>query len=241
MSRHTIRLGSTISFDAEKEADIIKKIEMLTSRHMLGEFISNLLRVAFESPDKLESQEKLNKALREVTEFGMMGDRYKFFNETSKTIEKLKNRVDEMYDMNLKLLCLAQFGKHMGIEPKTNNSLMAQFVLEQQLTELSDKLGIAHMRHVYNSNKLIDAQEKAGDIFKYIIETYDNIVKEMQQTVLKPGEFAIAMPSVGTAVNEEDNTDKVSPVPFEESEEGEQEVVDFGEADLASLTDFLGI
>ncbi len=247
MGRRTIRLGSTISFDKEKEADIIKKVEFLKGRHMLGDFISNLLRVTLDSPDKLESKEKLNKSLDEIASCGMLQDRYKFFNDVSKSIEELKSKVDAMHDMNVKLLCLAQFGKHMGLESKTNNLLMAQFVLEQQLNEISNKLGITHANHVFNSNKLQDTKEKAGEVFLYIIETYDSIVKEMQENLFKQIEVnvsavGVAPVAVAEPVKEKETTKAtVAPVVlFDDSTTENEEPIDFGQADLGALDAFLG-
>ena len=39
MSKTDIRLGSLISFDSEREADIIEFVQDLTSQHKLGRFI----------------------------------------------------------------------------------------------------------------------------------------------------------------------------------------------------------
>lgn len=236
MGKRTIRLGSAISFDEEKEADIINKVEFLLSKHKLGDFIGNLLRVTLESPDKLDSRDKLNKSLEEIAEYGMTYDRYKFFTDVSKSIEDLKNKVDSMYEMNMKLMCLAQFGKHIGLEAKTNNSLMAQFVLEKQLEDITNKLGVAHVKHVFSSNKILETEEKAKDVLEYIIETYDSIVSEIQSNIFKEIELKVnTVP--GTIVQQESIVEEVKE---EKKEDIGEQIIDFGKADLGALTNFFG-
>lgn len=183
MSKHSIRLGSTITFDSEKERDIIAKIDYIKGKHKLGDFISNLLRIGLDSPYKLESKEKIDKALEDLEANGISYDRADYFKMISKEIEVMKARVDEIYDMNLKLLTMAKFGKQIGLEGKTENMLMSQFVLERQLTSICDILGIEHANHVFNSNKIQDTKEKAESVLEYIIESYDGIIGEIKNGV----------------------------------------------------------
>lgn len=242
MGRRSIRLGSTISFNEETEADIISKIEYLTSRHMLGDFISNVLRVAFESPDKLESKTSMSKAISEISASGMTKDRVQFFSSVSKEIEEMKAKVDKMYDMNLKLLCLAECGKHMGIEDKTKNSLRAQFVLERQLEDLTSALGLTHATHVFNSNKVIETEEKAKDIFKFILETYDGVLTELKEDVFKEIELKLNNIQVSGVVAAADTTaDTGKDIHEEESKDNGDDIVDFGNADMAALGAFLNM
>ena len=185
MSRRVIRLGSNLSFDEEQERDIIDKVESLSNKHKLGEFISHLIRVAFECPDKLENKEELTKTLSELERYGMAHNRFEFFNSVNKRLEEMKVKVDAMHEMNIKLLNLARFGKHMGLESKTDNMLRTQFALEQQLTEICVTMGVTHPKHVFSSNKIQETHDKANNIFNYIIETYDNIVNELQHSVIR--------------------------------------------------------
>lgn len=244
MARRTIRLGSTISFNEETEADIISKIEYLTGRHALGDFISDLLRVALDSPEKLDSRKQLDNVLSEINTSGMATDRLQFFRDISRQIEDMKSKVDKMYDMNLKLMCLAECGKHMGLEDKTKNSLRAQFVLEQQLEELTGTLGISHTNHIFNSNKLLETETKSKEILKYILETYDGVMTELKEEIFKEVELklnniqvtGVPVMAVPGAVDEQAVGEDVA----EEEVQEDDEPVDFGNADMSLLNNFFG-
>mgnify|MGYP001040007755 CR=1 FL=1 len=252
MSRRTIRLGSTLSFDEEKEKDIIDAIETLSRSHKLGELVSHIIRVAFDNPGDLESREKLNKAFEEVSRLGMSRNRFEFFQQVSRTIEEMKAKVDTMYDMNLKLLTLAQFGKRLGIEERTDSMLAAQFVLQKQIDVIANTLGITHPNHTYYSNKIQETHEKADDILVYILESYDNIINELKESLVggvntvtdvseesNKTDREMEDRSVDIQEDEEDNPPEVSGTTSEEPEEKE-EYIDFGDADLGALASFFG-
>ena len=252
MSRRTIRLGSTLSFDEEKEKDIIDAIETLSRSHKLGELVSHIIRVAFDNPEDLASREKLNKAFEEVSRLGMSRNRFEFFQQVSRTIEEMKAKVDTMYDMNLKLLTLAQFGKRLGIEERTDSMLAAQFVLQKQIDVIANTLGITHPNHTYYSNKIQETHEKADDILVYILESYDNIINELKESLVggvntvtdvseesNKTDREMEDRSVGIQEDEEDNQTEVSGTTSEEPEEKE-EYIDFGDADLGALASFFG-
>ena len=86
MSKTDIRLGSLISFDSEREADIIEFVQDLTSQHKLGRFIGYLLRLACETPETLQYREKLNPILKEMNDLGITPRRDAMFKQFSKEI-----------------------------------------------------------------------------------------------------------------------------------------------------------
>lgn len=251
MGRREIRLSSVISFDEEKEADIIEKVDALLDSRNFGGVVSNLIRVYFDCPSKLESQKELVKALSDIDKLGVTNDRYKFFKEVSKAIKYMENKIDAIYDMNLKLLTLAQFGKHIGIEQKTDNMLRAQFVLEKQLEDLSNTLGIDHINHVFNSNKLLDSHEKSKEILEYIIETYDGVVKEISKDAiigmgmgvgLGLGEKMEQSPQevLGEPVGKQETKDDDHNINEIKDSKDTEEYIDFGDADINALNSFFG-
>ena len=83
MSKTDIRLGSLISFDSEREADIIEFVQDLTSQHKLGRFIGYLLRLACETPETLQYREKLNPILKEMSDLGITPRRDAMFKHAS--------------------------------------------------------------------------------------------------------------------------------------------------------------
>lgn len=254
MGVYTQRLGASISFDEEKEADIIKAVQDLTDKHKLGPLISNLLRVYFENPSKFGD------GLKELERFGISYNRQVYFNNIAKELDEMRRKVNEIYDMNLKLLTLAKFGKHIGLEGKVNNSLMAQFILEKQLKDLSNKLGVD--LGAFNSNKIQEVNKLADDTLEYIIETYDSIVTELRDIIFREIELKFKL-SDGVVINADRSIDtniskvedkKESLEVVNEGNEGsvdkgefntfteddDDEYIDFGNADLNALSTFLG-
>ncbi len=173
MNEYEIKIGTVIKFDSEKEKDIIEQIEGLASRKKLGDFISNIIRIAFDNPEFLKSNGK------SLLEHGMTEERTKFFKQVDSEVSKMRSKVDEIFDMTYKLYMLALFGKRMGLEKKASNLAQSQFILQRQLEELCTTLGVSGIGHVYESNKLNTFESKAEKVLEYIIEAYDNVVTEL--------------------------------------------------------------
>lgn len=244
MERYTIRLGSTLSFDKDKEKDIIEVVERLSSSHKLGPFISCLLRVALEDPNDLKHRDNLVEALEYINEYGMTIERHKFYKDVEGQISEMKRKVDEIYNMNLKLLTLAQFGKHLELESRTENMLRAQFILERQLEELTNILGVDNPGHIFESNKIQDTQEKSKEILEYIINTYDSLVEELKGSLFSSDRLMVVassdtMEKVEDEADVEDDTEEIEETDQLEEQETE-EYIDFGDADLDALSNFFG-
>lgn len=99
MSKTDIRLGSTLSFDTDREADIIEFVEELTSQHKLGKFISYLLRLACETPEVLQYREKVTPIIKEMDRLGISPRRDSLLKKYNNDIIELKQKIDDLYDM----------------------------------------------------------------------------------------------------------------------------------------------
>lgn len=186
MGTHSIRFGSQLTFDEDKEKDIIDTIDTLNSSHKMGQFMSNLIRLAFDNPEILRvGADGLEKQamLQQVESSGMSVNRQRFMSGVTSEISDMKKKVDEVYNMVFKLYTLALMSKHLGIENKSDNSLRATFVLERQLRQLQDSLGVNIGDAVYESDKVNDVHARAEDCLEYIIEAYDGIIDEMKQAI----------------------------------------------------------
>lgn len=280
------KLGCTISFDKNKEKDIIDKIEYLLSRHKLGWFISNLIRIAFDSPYSLESKAELNKLFKEINENDMLLDRKRFFEKLAKEIEEMRHKIDEIYDMSLKMMLLAQFGKQLGLEKKAENTMAAQFILQKQINDLCETLGISTLNNVYASDKVKNVKKYADEVMEYILTAYDNMITEMslhlsnliemknligwaisgsggqsnmdgvgdkgsaQKDVegkddeVKVEKFGKISSSNTTSENKRETKKEAENEIKDEYEDAEEinddELIDFGNADLEALANFLG-
>lgn len=186
MGTRSIRFGSQLTFDEDKEKDIIDTIDTLNSSHKMGQFMSNLIRLAFDNPEILRvGADGLEKQamLQQVESSGMSVSRQRFMSGVTSEISDMKKKVDEVYNMAFKLYTLALMNKHLEIENKSDNSLRATFVLERQLRQLQDSLGVNIGDAVYESDKVTDVHARAEDCLEYIIEAYDGIIDEMKQVI----------------------------------------------------------
>ena len=174
---YKIKLGAVLKFDYQQEKDIINQIESLTSRHKLGEFISNLIRIAFDSPEIMEAN-----GLR-LEDFGISKERYEYFKEVESEMLKVRNRVDKIYDMALEMHTAAKFGRRIGLEDKSKNLIQSQFLLQRQIEELSNTFGVSNIGHTFESNKILDSENKSKEILEYILISYEDVISEIQSNM----------------------------------------------------------
>ena len=180
MSTWTKRLGGECKFDAEREADICNCVQTLSERRAIGEFISHLLRLAFESPEVFGDGKEVLSIISRMNKLGMTPTRYAYFDKITKEVNDMKHKVDEIYEMASKTYMLAQMGKRLGIEDKAENTLRASFLLERQITDMCYKIGVDNLNHTFASNKLENTKERADKALEYILESYDGIIKELK-------------------------------------------------------------
>lgn len=258
MSTKTIRLNTSLTFDEEKEKDIVGLIEKMNSSHRTGQFISNMFRVAMDCPEIIEKsgdKESFGKVMNQMDCCGASAIRSKFISEMIKQIEDMKKKVDEIYDRSVQLYILSKVGKQIGLEDKNNNILAAQFLLEKQMKELQDTLGVSLKDNVYASNKLHDTQKIADNAFEYILESYYSIIDEMKKNVVVATNVVpVQVQNTSTNNVSTDNSsnsnltteagsseDKAKETVQEQSEDDEiVEFGTFGEDGLNELTNFFG-
>lgn len=195
MSKTDIRLGSLISFDSEREADIIEFVQDLTSQHKLGRFIGYLLRLACETPETLQYREKLNPILKEMSDLGITPRRDAMFKQFSKEILDLKNKINDIYVISEKLYTLALARKALGLEDRAKELLAAQFVVRRQTALLESKLGTSSLLYTYESDSMRDVQKKADEILEVILETYGDLLNDVK--------------TAGTGKNDAEESNKV--------------------------------
>lgn len=260
MGNYNIRLGCQLSFDEQQEADIIKAIEKLNATHKAGQFMSNIVRLAFDCPDIMDKSSgayEKGAVIKALDEAGIFYSRKNFFDSLTKEVNLMKQKVDKMYEMVLKTYILGQMGKKLGLEEKADNLLMAQFVVEKQLKEIQDLLGITLGSSVLASNKKQEVEKIGDNALEYIIESYSGIMNELKniQPVIVQnvvgGEQNVQsiasgqnIESIAETTEQTDNrteqkeTDAVNN--NGESSADEDETIDFGNADFSALSNFFG-
>lgn len=254
MGTCNIRLGCQLSFDEQQEADIIKVLETLNSSHKTGQFMSHLIRIACDCPEILDKNSgKFEKGaiIKVMDNVGLSYNRQTFMCQVTKDVDAMKQKVDDMYNMVLKTYILAQMGKQLGLEDKSENHLMAQFILEKQLKELQDTLGLSLTSSAFASSKKQDVEKIANDALEYIIESYSGIVNELKAIVDGANQNYVPAQRVEPVQNETvqntvENTNN-TPVTEEKTLENESntqdqndndEIIDFGNADFSALSNF---
>lgn len=241
MGTKVIGLSSNLPFDEEQERDIIKYVEALKNSHKIGQFLATLIRAAFDSPELLEKKDGVlaeGAIAKQIQDLGMSYDRYQFMKSVSKEVSSMKSKVDEIYGMVLKTYELALIGKRLGLEEKAKNEVLANFILQKQIKDLQDVLGIQLTSSVFAANKAKELDEFAQEALEYIINSYDSVVTELKDIVTT--QQVISQPA---QVSKVETTDKV--VQTINNEEDTEEILDYGmdfrnRADTKALGNFFG-
>lgn len=258
MSGYNIRLSSMLTFDEEKEADIIQVIEKLNSMHKTGNFLSNLIRVSLDCPEILDqSNGKFTKGstLVDLEQYGLTYNRRALADKNSKEIADMKKKVDSVYDMTLKMYTLVLMNKYMGIEQKTENSMIANFIVQKQLEELKKSLGVSLSDNIFASNKVKDTKQLAENSLEFILNTYDDIISEVKSKISKDNSDLInslisALGNININNNTEvrvlDTEEKNTVVTSTSTSANNtstpigEEIIDFGTENLGALGNFFG-
>ena len=237
------KLGATLCYDKEKEKDIIQQLESLKSRHKLGDFISNLIRIAFENPVELRQL-----GLK-IENYGLTDNRREFFKGVEQKVKAMCKKVDDIYDIAVKMYALALMGKKLGLEDKSKNLLQAQFILQKQINELCTILGLGAL-HNFESNKVENVAKDVEETLEFIINSYDGIISEIKQSVVVQTQAPTVI-SNQNIVNSENKVIKNTKIEAVENTAGvevkndstdniDNEILDFGkDVDLDLISSFL--
>lgn len=234
-----------LAFDDTQEADIANFVNKLKASHKIGEYLSNLIRISFDNPELMtpESLEKLTKG------YSQTAMRQEFFDGILKEVNEMHDKIDKMYSMVVNMYMLAQMGKTLGLEEKSKNALMAQFIIEKQFKELQDLVGGSMVSNVLASNKVQNIEKIAEEALQYIINSYSGIVSELKQ--LQEVQIVAPVAQVENTNNnsvKSVNVTESTPVSTVESKpevekstaDNTEEYIDFGDADLDVLKNFFG-
>ena len=206
MSVRSFRVS--VSFDAEREQDVIAWLESLADSKKLGEILANMVRAAFDG-DK-NTFKGMNTSMLSPL-------RQQFFHGVECRLKEQDCKIDQIYSMCEDMYMLAKLNKAMGLESRTENLMLASFILQRQQSRLKQILCESSLKHTYESDKLLQEQEKAEKIFDYISEAYAAMLEELKPLLFRKtdipvnGEIqtAAAAPAVGIPPSEEDDDDAV--------------------------------
>lgn len=235
------RVGLRFSDSEEKDLNYI--ISELAESHRLSSFITNLIKIVYDSP------ELLNVAM--TTKLGTITKaRRAMLDEYDAKYKELSDRVDSLKAMCEDMYVLARIGKKIGLEERTENIMTASFMVDRQLNKL-DKLGY-NIRNVKNTEGDIEKfKDRCDDIMEYIIKSYDGILKELATPVMDTKQI-ISGKTIESKEYKKEKDDKeeladyIANKEYENSDKDEdntEEAVEFSsnDSDLGLLMAFAGL
>lgn len=180
---YKIKLGSVLSLDSVKEGDLIEQLEDLRGRHKLGEFIMLCIRACYERPSIMkEMREKLGCT-------GIHKDREAFFNEMNNQIKEMQDKVNAIYEMAFTMYTMTQCGKRIGLEEKSDNTVLSSFLLKRQIDKLANNLGLNSTNINWVGTDREVTRDKVDRVLELLIESYsgdilNEVVQETKRTVV---------------------------------------------------------
>jgi len=262
MGMRNIRLSSTLAFDEQQEADIVKLIDDFNSSHKMGEFLSNLIRVAVENPELIDVKDgkyETGAIIKVMEKLGKSPTRHNYMLGVNKQLTEMQAKVDQMYEMCLKMYTMVEMGKRLGIEKKTENMILAQFSVEQQLEQLKRAIGTEIINTPFAANRVTSVESRAASTLDYIISAYEPIINALKNELeVKPIEIplsnvayvpqisapieqvqTIVQPVVQSVEQKNNQTLNIKPVELL-VDNAEDESTDFNGADFGALGTFFG-
>ena len=166
-----VRINSNLQFDDITEKDIIIFLDRLKENHKLGEFAEKCIRFCYENQDKIKGM-GFNLNSYDISEC-----RQNYFKYIETIVDRLREKVDKIYDMAYKTYSLNLIGKEIGAEEKAEKFLGASFILEQQVAEIEKTLGMDKLQ-IWESNvdKLSSIGERASELVEFTLTKYKDIL-----------------------------------------------------------------
>ena len=184
MGAKGVRLNSTLSFDENQEYDIVSFVESLNSTHRMGEFITNLIRIAVENPELVVNTNgnyEEGAVIKLIEKLGKTPTRHKYMESVDKKLADMQSKVDQMYDMCTKMYNMIEIGKRLGIESKTENMILAQFTIQEQLKTLERITGSKLSQVPFKSDKIKEYDDIAAKTLEYMISSYEPVINELKK------------------------------------------------------------
>lgn len=222
MSTKSFRV--TISFDVDKEADIIEQLEGLADKRQLGSILSNLIRLAYDGSSPTSKSLNLNTSTLSPT-------RQQFFNELSQKVQAQDKRIDEIYSMCEDLYGLARANKAIGLEDKASNLMLSQFVLQRQQDKLKRILGEDNVRRLYESDRLLNESEKADKVWDFIAGVYESMIEELRpiHPIVPSNQIVQSRVSCNSNLNPPNQNITTPADHFTNNNDGDDEIIDLVE------------
>lgn len=190
LAKESVRLGGLVWYDDEQEKDLGFMIKKLSSTHRFGEFVTYLLRMAVENPSLIETSNSVVKygtVTEKLAKLGYTEPKKKQLDDLRERVTKIKKNVDDIYKMCYEMYMLTLMNKELDIENKTDNILLSESILERQVKQLCNELGVESIASQFNRDKLDAEHKKAEESLSYILRTYQNMISELRKEITEQG------------------------------------------------------
>lgn len=207
MSSINVKLGATLTFDAERERDIVANIQLLLSKHKLGPYINKLLRYAWEHPEEFEGTEL------DMAEWGLTHSRSAFFASVEKELRKSKSNLAETIDSLHEITTAIKVGQNIGLIGKVETTALAVFAIQKHMESFSKALDISYsLNKEYEKDKAENIQtiaEKAAELVLEMLGGKEAILEEAG----KPQKVSRVQSESNDYADRDDDESDTTPVP----------------------------
>lgn len=176
MSDISIKLGATITFDKEKESDIVTNLHDLLSRRKLGAYLNRLIRYVWENPDKFKDTEI------EMEKWGLTYTRQEFFKEINDEINSIKSKIKQVTDELHSIQTVVKTYDILGVYEKIDMSSLAMIAIDKHIKKFETSLGYNYP--LYNIDKEVELKnigrivDQAVEVILEMLGGKDEVIKE---------------------------------------------------------------
>ncbi len=241
-----VRYNIDIYLDDEKDKDIIKLIEILKSRHKLSSTITTMIKLICDNEFNKDVYNKLREDI-DYTDYPAI--RTNFFDSMRSELYDIKSKTDKMYELAYQTYITSLIGKKLDLETASKNTLAVEFMIEQNIKKLQDICGVNIEKAIFLADsRITDIDRLADSIMENIVNRYSGIVNEIKVTEVAtiPAQVVNNVPvenikndSKVEEVKTEEKVDETAKVETN-TENKDEEVIDFGDADFDALENFFG-
>lgn len=178
----SVYLNTEIQFDPSSEAYMVQEVKELAYHRSLSDQIERLLKLSADNPECLDRPDVLRAALRQMEMTGLTPRAKQFYDSATQEIKEIKARVNEIYDMCLKMYTTAEFANVIGLKEQTKNIARAEFILEMQVNRICQTMKIPDYT-AFKSGSYFDLDSKSASIMEYIVSHYSTIVDSYKSEI----------------------------------------------------------
>lgn len=233
-----------IKLDKKKEQHIASQLAELSHTHKISDVVSALIKLLYDDPAWYSHEDNYRSLLKELDKSGVTPHAKEFFFDARTEVSEMKQKVNAIYDMTLEMYTMAKFSSKFNVGKYAENSAKAMFILERQISNLCDKLGLDDSQP-FKSAQVGNVEEQAEKVLECIITKYDNIVSEVIADA-QPRAIAVREEPVHNVVNK---PKVVAPKPKKEepkvvvetkTNEVDSDAIDFGDGALDAFDSIFG-